>query len=138
MKALSILQPWAWLIANGHKDIENRVWSTRYRGPFLIHAGKRWGREQKDDLERVRAQFPHLALPDQFDLGGLVGLAHVTDCVQDSDSPWFFGPYGFVLANARPLLFTPCRGMLNFFTPDVPRHRMPCLWIPKFNQEQPL
>lgn len=26
MKALSIRQPWAWLIANGHKDIENRTW----------------------------------------------------------------------------------------------------------------
>ena len=41
MKALSIMQPWAWLIANGHKDIENRSWPTRYRGPVLIHAGKR-------------------------------------------------------------------------------------------------
>jgi hypothetical protein len=38
VKALSIRQPWAWLIANGHKDIENRSWNTNYRGAFLIHA----------------------------------------------------------------------------------------------------
>lgn len=49
MKALSILQPWAWLITAGHKDIENRRWWTNYRGPFLIHAGKKWGAEQEDD-----------------------------------------------------------------------------------------
>ncbi|WP_206002040.1 ASCH domain-containing protein [Paraburkholderia aromaticivorans] len=41
MKALSIRQPWAWLIVKGHKDIENRTWSTRFRGRVLIHAGAR-------------------------------------------------------------------------------------------------
>ncbi|MCP4687042.1 MAG: ASCH domain-containing protein, partial [Desulfobacterales bacterium] len=42
MKALSIRQPWAWLIANGYKDIENRSWRTSFRGEFLIHAGKKF------------------------------------------------------------------------------------------------
>ncbi len=42
MKALSIRQPWAWLIANGYKDIENRSWRTNFRGEFLIHAGKKF------------------------------------------------------------------------------------------------
>jgi hypothetical protein len=36
MKALSIMQPWAWLIVNGHKAIENRNWRCHYRGPVLI------------------------------------------------------------------------------------------------------
>jgi hypothetical protein len=40
MLALSIKQPWSWLIVFGHKDIENRSWPTRYRGRFLIHAGR--------------------------------------------------------------------------------------------------
>lgn len=128
MKALSILQPWAWLIANGHKDIENRVWPTRYRGAFLIHAGKRWGAEQRDDLAYVHAAFPQIPLPETFDLGGLVGVATLADCVQASDSAWFNGPYGFVVCNAHPVAFTPCRGMLNFFRPDLPQHAMPCLW----------
>jgi hypothetical protein len=37
----------------------------------------------------------------------------------NSDSPWFFGRYGFVLHNARALPFTPWRGELGFFNvPD--------------------
>ena len=39
MKAISVRQPWAALIALGVKDIENRVWRTRYRGVILVHAG---------------------------------------------------------------------------------------------------
>lgn len=40
MKALSIKQPWAWLVSEGYKGVENRTWKTNYRGVFLIHAGK--------------------------------------------------------------------------------------------------
>ena len=40
MKAISIRQPWAWLIVHGYKDVENRTWATKHRGPILIHAGK--------------------------------------------------------------------------------------------------
>lgn len=40
MKALSLVQPWATLIAIGAKKIETRSWSTPYRGPIAIHASK--------------------------------------------------------------------------------------------------
>ena len=40
MKALTIIQPWATLIASGHKMNETRSWKTNYRGEVLIHAGK--------------------------------------------------------------------------------------------------
>jgi len=40
MKALTLYQPWATLIAIGAKRIETRSWSTNYRGPLAIHAGK--------------------------------------------------------------------------------------------------
>lgn len=36
MKALSLKQPWANMIADCRKTIETRTWSTRYRGPLLI------------------------------------------------------------------------------------------------------
>ena len=42
MKALSIRQPWASLIASGKKTVETRTWETKYRGPILICAGKTW------------------------------------------------------------------------------------------------
>lgn len=119
MRVLSILQPWAWLIANGHKDIENRSWTTPYRGPFLIHAGKRWGREQREDLSFVRARFPHIEVPLSFELGGIVGQATIVGCTDDSESPWFFGPYGFEIADASPLPFVPLRGQLGWFRPPA-------------------
>lgn len=40
MKALSVRQPWASMIAQGHKTIEWRSWRTNYRGPLLICSGK--------------------------------------------------------------------------------------------------
>jgi hypothetical protein len=38
VKILSIRQPWAYLITQGYKNIENRGWPTNYRGQFLVHA----------------------------------------------------------------------------------------------------
>ena len=39
LPALSVRQPWAWLIVSGLKDVENRPRRTHYRGSLLIHAG---------------------------------------------------------------------------------------------------
>lgn len=123
MKALSILQPWAWAITQGVKRVENRRWATKFRGQFLIHAGKKWGPEQRDDLAWILARFPHLAkqVPKEFERGGVVGVATLTDCVSERDDPWFFGPCGFVLADARPLPFHACPGKLGFFNLELER-----------------
>lgn len=40
MKAISVKQPWANLIASGRKTIETRTWATDYRGPLLIVSSK--------------------------------------------------------------------------------------------------
>ncbi len=40
MKAITIKQPWATLIALGEKRFETRSWQTKYRGPIAIHASK--------------------------------------------------------------------------------------------------
>lgn len=48
MKALSLTQPWATLVAYGVKSIETRSWETLYRGPLAIHASKgfpKWAQE---------------------------------------------------------------------------------------------
>jgi activating signal cointegrator 1 len=43
MKAITLSQPWATLVAIGAKRIETRGWSTKYRGPLAIHAAKGLG-----------------------------------------------------------------------------------------------
>lgn len=114
MKALSIRQPWAWLIVNGFKPIENRTWNTNARGPILIHAGKSF---DKKGYAWVRDNFPEidLPLPSQFERGGIVGRANLWEVATASSSPWFSGPFGFRLAQAEPLPFVPMPGRLGFF-----------------------
>lgn len=130
MKALSIKQPWAWAILNG-KPVENRTWPTRFTGPFLIHASKTF---DNDGYYWIMEN--HLALfkgpitmpgPKRFEMGGVVGKARMVDCVDSHNSPWFFGPRGFVIENAEPLPFYPCKGALGFFdieyTPDTKKEK---------------
>ena len=47
MKAMSIYQPWATLVVIGAKKFETRSWSTKYRGPLLIHATKDFPRDRQ-------------------------------------------------------------------------------------------
>lgn len=118
MKAISIRQPWAWLIVNGFKDIENRTWYTRYRGPVLIHAAKGMTRsEYQVACEFVFSINPDIFMPEfeELERGGIVGLATITGCTNKETSPWFFGPIGFELADAKPLPFVSLKGRLNFF-----------------------
>ncbi len=117
MKALSIRQPWADAIIWHGKDVENRTWWTRYRGPVLIHAAKVWGKEEQRTLLVLVSEGVFLDTNEPL-LGGIIGRAEIVDCVTAMDSPWFSGPYGFVLRNAEPLPFQPCRGALGFFSPD--------------------
>jgi hypothetical protein len=115
MRCLSIRQPWAWLVVNGHKPIENRDWPTGHRGDLLIHAGRAFDHA---GLSNVLQRFPHLraAMPTQYELGGVVGRAQLVQCVEYSVNPWFTGPYGFVLHDARPMPLVPMRGQLGIYS----------------------
>lgn len=112
--ALSVQQPWAWLIVNGYKDIENRDWPTKVRGEIAIHAGKKFDAASYRQLRRAHPEIP---FPDEdaFAMGGIVGKATIRDCVTASKSQWFAGKFGFVLTHQTPLPFTPLRGQLGFF-----------------------
>ncbi len=128
MIALSIRQPWAWLIAAGHKDIENRTWPTGIRGTVLIHAAK------QHDGPRDEWDWPGIKAPERMEYGGIIGSMEIVDCVKASPSPWFEGPYGFVIRNARQTTFRPWRGQLGFFSvPPTCRtpHEHPAQLVPR-------
>ena len=118
MKALTLRPHWAWLVANGFKDIENRSWRTRLRGRIWIHASS--SRVTKAEYEhflticreRRIKRFPQR---EDFKIGGIVGSVDIVDCVASSRSYWFGGEYGFVLKNARRTRFRPMKGKLGFF-----------------------
>ena len=126
MKALSIRAPWWWFILHAGKDIENRSWPTGFRGTVYVHASKSWvNRDILDEMHCAAVQIlqghwpcepPKLA-PMEASGGCIVGTVDVVGCTQQSESPWFFGDWGFQLAN--PVAFeipVPCKGALGFFT----------------------
>jgi hypothetical protein len=145
MKALSIKQPWAWLICKGYKDIENRNWSFSPHRELpmkaYIHASRddsdlrdekvtefiysRLGREQA--IKYLQAQQTKVLNGERvirygLSFGALIGEVVITGCVKESKSPWFVGPYGFVLAN--PVLYDkpiPYRGQLGLFEVSPPK-----------------
>jgi len=122
MKALSLSQPWAALVVSGIKLIENRTWSSKHRGPLLIHASKTWDEydanwiiEKRPDLKDFVRNGEETRIR-----GALVGKVKMTDCVTNSTSEWFFGPFGFVFV--EPVRFekpVPYKGQLNIFEVDV-------------------
>lgn len=114
LKALSIKQPWARLILHHGKDVENRTWQTRYRGPLIIHASQQPDRYYPDRIANVGEDIPTRVLLS-LDVrtggacGALVGVVDLVDVVQGADSPWAEpDPPGktmwhWVLDNPRPL-----------------------------------
>jgi hypothetical protein len=111
VKAITLTQPWASLVALGAKKIETRSWATSYRGPLMIHAAKGLGpvggRRGLADLVmsppffaalqpammRLRQQYnrdgdveewPEFA-PDLLPLGAVVAVATLSDCCPITD-----------------------------------------------------
>ena len=115
--ALSIRQPWAWAIIHAGKDVENREWPTKMRGPICIHAAKSSAWQEWDEATGFMHFDMGIVAPlrSGIAMGGIIGTAEIVDCVEASDSPWFFGRYGFVLRNVQPVDFIPVRGALGFF-----------------------
>lgn len=66
---------------------------------------------------RAIAKKRGVTLPDEFETGGIVGLAMLKDCVPKSRSKWFEGPIGSQLEKARRLKFIKLKGRLGIFDP---------------------
>lgn len=118
MKALSIRQPWASLILAGHKAVENRTWTTTYRGPVIVHAG-------------VTVVRPVLALAARYGIadpptGAYLGVVDLEDIHHAEDGcrcTTVFAEMGvYHWSLARPRWFpTPISGpgRLGLYTPPV-------------------
>lgn len=138
LPAISIRQPWLWLILNGStleecdippKIIENRLWETDYRGPLLLHAGKEVDEEmfngkelRKYCLERwfgdaglqLYEKMPRHK--DDYQRGGIVGRCTLVDVVEWHESDWYVeDQYGFVLEHVESVPFFSLRGSLKLF-----------------------
>ena len=77
MKAITIRQPYAALIAESIKEYEFRTWKTAYRGPLLIHAGK--GTDKK-----ACKRFASYDL--EYQVGAVIAKVELTDCIEVDDA----------------------------------------------------
>ena len=131
MKTLTVKQPWASLIVEGIKDVENRTWKTNFRGRVLIHAGKAEFPENLslildysqmlDIEEHKKAQAIYISV---LPIGAIIGSVEIVDClhktyhsIRDTKSIWAEeGSWHWVLAN--PIKFPepiPAKGKLSFW-----------------------
>jgi len=113
-RVLTIRQPWAHLIVEGCKTVENRSWSTSYRGLMLIHAG-----QARDDT----VIWQYGLDPDLLDYGAIIGSVELVDIVDDHPSEFFTGPRGWVLKKPRRLHPVPMQGKLSLWETTLPALR---------------
>ena len=125
MKAITIKQPFATLIAEGLKEYEFRTWKTNYRGEVLIHAGKGIDKKAMKRYEHLNLEYPS---------GKIIAKATITDCVYveeslkkelnqknelvyygiiNKDSTW--EGYGFKLENIKKTDPIEAKGKLGFW-----------------------
>jgi hypothetical protein len=119
MRALTLTQPWASLMALQAKRIETRSWKTPYRGELVIHAAKGFPGDAKDfcTSSGVRAVTGNMT-PAQFPLSRGLCVVRLIDCISTDDKclgeyftvpneVWFgdysTGRYAWVTEFVRPL-----------------------------------
>ena len=115
MRALTIRQPWASLIASGAKRLENRSWSPpadMIGQRIAIHAGQGWDGKRAQEL--VGCDLRREDCP-----AGLVVCTAVIDSVVDhSEDPYWIGPLAWVLRDVEQATSPPTRGKLGLWRMD--------------------
>ena len=126
MKALTIKQPFASLIANGYKEYEFRTWKSSYRGELYIHAGKGIDKEAMDRFKYLNLDYPQ---------GVILAKCNMTDCLlvdsnlketlKEKDPIVYKGAiksnkqeYAFKLENIEKINPIPAKGKLSFWNID--------------------
>ena len=123
MKALSVKQPWAWLIASGRKSIETRLWNTHYRGDLLIVSSK------KLDTDNVMENFYEkygILVTMNLQLGKALCIANLVDCRQMTKEDeevacceLYDGTWGWVFENVRRIKPFPVKGSLGLYNVQI-------------------
>lgn len=125
-KVITVKQPWARLIAQGVKNIENRTWKTNYRGRVLIHASSIPVKMINPNNVFTKEQWNSLSDGIQKEIicgkdyvnSAIIGSVEIVDCVVNHSSIWAEkGVYNWVLAN--PILYSKpienVKGKLSFW-----------------------
>jgi hypothetical protein len=118
MKALSLKQPWANLVAEGFKTIETRKWNTKYRGDLLICSSKAFDAwNSRLTIEYGISDAPYgmaLCVVDLYDCKPMT-----EEDIEKACCSVYPKAHSFFLRNIRPIRPFPVKGQLNIFNLDV-------------------
>lgn len=110
MKALTLTQPWATLVATGKKKVETRSWTTKYRGPLAIHAAKGYPKSAQEfasvecALGRLPKRIPRAAVVcvvDLIDVRPAEEVAMEIDGLERLYGDYSVGRWAWILGNLR-------------------------------------
>lgn len=119
LMALTLDQPWAYVVAAGMKRVENRSWRPPKKligRPLVIHAGQRYDRVAENRILAERSAVPFFDSSEARIKGRIIAVATVEGYVEDGGGNlwsetahsrveswlpgqgiWFFGPFGWLL-----------------------------------------
>lgn len=140
VKALSFWQPWASLIADGHKRYETRSWGTKYRGDLLICCSQKDTKQLRESA-RLLAKVYHLgtdySVYSFLSCGKAIAIATLIDCLkitpklisQQSEKEkdlgeWSFGRYAWQFDNVKRINPILVKGQLGLFEIDLQSQRI--------------
>lgn len=94
MKALSLTQPWAQLVALGGKSWETRDWSAAYRGPLFIHASKAYPPSAREFAQWSPAKewLRGFGITEVMPTGCIVAMCRLSEVVRTEDVRESLGP----------------------------------------------
>jgi hypothetical protein len=120
LEALSIKQYWLHAILNFGKEIENRTWRPPpwiIGGRIALHASKTADPDSLPAIKRLARLSSKKMLEIEAPFGAILATARVEGCCTQSNSGWFFGPYGWILKDLYVLKEPyPCKGALRLWT----------------------
>lgn len=115
MKALSVKNPWASLIAHGIKTLEIRSRATKHRGPLLIVSSRGAAPELVDFPDHDAARGVALCIVDVINCRPATSADATAACIEPPT-----GSYAWVLSNPRPVETFPVRGQLGLYEVAMP------------------
>lgn len=134
--ALTLWQPWAWLIAEGLKQYETRGWATKCRGPLAIHAALRKPKVEEcsdEILVALRSIHPRTsAALLSLDRGAVVCIVDLVECIpverldqidisiDRAFGNFSTGRYAWKLANVRKFNPIPAKGAQGLWRWTLP------------------
>jgi hypothetical protein len=121
VKAITLHRPWGYAIACLDKRHENRSWRCPLPiGSWLaIHNGQKWDEAAAEFIRRENSsELIDNPTPENDPPGAIIAMCRFLGNEESSDSPWFWGPYGWRLGDVTAIKPVPAKGQQGLWVVD--------------------